>query len=464
LLSSPNMPRATRASRAAAAAKSKAAQDAVAPEQDSLPASGDRPKPDTKADEVPHDDADAPEGSKKDPQGEDFPKDDPDELYALVKAAHDELAERDDQKPEDQDDPRLEYLAKQLTLPHVMSSTDGRIRRLNARTLVHLLYLYAPVVPFDNTTIKRMFVLLIQQLQGLVSNVETLAYEAAEYILSKMAICNTALLLLDVEQEDRATGVEVGMESADELILRLFDTILDSISAQHPHTVESDCLAVLAGVVEEHDAVTPLLLDTLLGRLLPDKRRDSEGAFQLASKVVARCHEQLREPVSAFVNNAIAGGDMALVGADGDEAVMSELSDHVHDLIYALHSIQPGLLLYILPTLCNQLEVDDLEMRFKAVQLLCLVFHSSPLSYAVDNDRAWDALSRRVEDKAVDIRYEMIKFVGFMMGEHESRQVFSRHFVSKLSLTDAMRQAEAMAVSHDNDAKAKEQSDVVNNG
>ena len=48
-----------------------------------------------------------------------------------------------------------------------------------------------------------------------------------------------------------------------------------------------------------------------------------------------------------FVNGVIAEGS-------GGE---SELKEHVHRLVYELHKINPQLLLFILPTICTELQV-----------------------------------------------------------------------------------------------------------
>ena len=59
----------------------------------------------------------------------------------------------------------------------------------------------------------------------------------------------------------------------------------------------------------------------------------------------------------------------------GQSVIDSELKDHVFVLIYELHLAHCDMLLYILPTLVELLQVEDQKTRLRVVVLLGIYIH-----------------------------------------------------------------------------------------
>lgn len=121
-------------------------------------------------------------------------------------------------------------------------------------------------------------------------------------------------------------------------------------------------LEILAACMEELEIVPPSLLDTLLMSLTPQNKDDNLRSYQLAHVFLKRCFAKLQQPISLFLNTALTrqGGEV------------SEVEEYIFPLIYELHKVNPGIMLYVFPNVSIQLQAEDSDVRSTATGNYCV--------------------------------------------------------------------------------------------
>jgi sister-chromatid-cohesion protein PDS5 len=129
----------------------------------------------------------------------------------------------------------------------------------------------------------------------------------------------------------------------------------------------------------------------------------------MISAVLRRVAGVIQAPVSRFVNYVLVGSAVPEKGKN------SELAEQVYSLIYELHKISPGLLLRILPNICEQLQVDEEAVRQNAVKLLGQLFASPHAEYGVEYKKNFRDFLGRFLDVSVAVRLEMVESGALIM-------------------------------------------------
>jgi sister-chromatid-cohesion protein PDS5 len=122
----------------------------------------------------------------------------------------------------------------------------------------------------------------------------------------------------------------------------------------------------------------------------------------MVAAVLRRVGGAVEQAVSRFVNYVLVGS------AAPEKGKNSELADHVYALIYELHKISPGLLLRILPNVCEQLLAEEEDIRLNAVKLLGQLFSSPNADYGVEYKKNFRDFLGRFQDVSPTIRLEMV--------------------------------------------------------
>jgi len=148
-------------------------------------------------------------------------------------------------------------------------------------------------------------------------------------------------------------------------------------------------------------------LEYLLLPLLPPAKSENPAAYRLAGTVLRRVSPIIQIPISSLVNKVLLG--------TADTDINDELETHIHLLIFELHKISPDLLTRIIPTLCQQLLVEDEDVRHNAVKLLSRLFYSPHAEFAVDFSRSFRDFLGRIRDVSVPIRLEILDCCGFIL-------------------------------------------------
>ena len=312
------------------------------------------------------------------------------------------------------EDPYLNALSAALIQSELMQSRDKTVRRLVGCCLADIIHIFAPEAPFSDGELKVIFDFLIQQLCGLAEKKSQPHFKYSLYILNKLAMCNSAVILtqLDNEITDEYTS--------DELVNKLVEALLETLTSWHSEEIEKTFGEVIIGVLEEMEDIRPRLLDLLLRYLLPDKKNDKtcSKSCKVARMVLVQCADRLRQPLSTLMSCAMGGSKLPVT--QDEEAHMTELEDHLHEIILELHSLEPSLLLYILPQWSDQLTVDDLDLRVRAVDLVGNIFSNSSAEYIIQNEKVWMSFLQRVHDVDTKIRQSIVEFASFVLQDADS--------------------------------------------
>lgn len=122
----------------------------------------------------------------------------------------------------------------------------------------------------------------------------------------------------------------------------------------------------------------------------------------------------LEGPISTLLNQILVGisdSDSA-ARINGDS---TELAEHVYSLIFELHRVSASLLSRVIPNVCVQLQVEEVDIRMKAVRLLGKLFSSPHADYAREYGRSFRDFCGRLVDASPDIRLEMVINVAAVM-------------------------------------------------
>uniref|UniRef100_A0A672MDH4 Sister chromatid cohesion protein PDS5 homolog A-like n=1 Tax=Sinocyclocheilus grahami TaxID=75366 RepID=A0A672MDH4_SINGR len=97
---------------------------------------------------------------------------------------------------------------------------------------------------------------------------------------------------------------------------------------------------------------------------------------------------------------------------------VSDLSEHVFDLIQELFAIDPLLLVSVMPQLEFKLKSNDGEERLAVVKLLAKLFGAKDSELATQNRPLWQCFLGRFNDIHVPVRLECVKFASHCLMNH----------------------------------------------
>lgn len=337
----------------------------------------------------------------------------------------------------------LQVVGVELMHENVMESDDVSVRSLAACCFVDLLRIQAPEIPFtSNEELYDVFQLIMEQLRCLSSVREgAIANAAIEmqsfYILESLATVKSGLLLVGVEftnEEDEAT-----------LLVQLFSTLFNTLNSGHSVKIESLMLSIMATCIEESDNVDQQLLDVILGPLVQppapvasvgvhsqsNETAIERGPYHMAQELIRRTADQLQRPLAHFFNSVLV--DASSIGGQKP----SDLNEHVYSLIYEVHKIRASLLLYVLPNVCLQLQVDDVATRSEAIALIGRLFASSHADYGHEFVKNFREFLGRFRDLSKEIRLQMVQVSAIIWNRKpDLGNAIEKEFIQRLNDPD----------------------------
>ena len=318
------------------------------------------------------------------------------EIVNRLNQVHEKLKQVPNQSSEHAEE--LKSICTELTRERILESTEKKIRLIASCCLLDILRIYAPDVPFSDPELYEIFRMVISQLKGLAVST-CAANEQYFYILESLAQVKSCILIIGLDQHvDRDDDQHIV------LLVQLFSCLFSSLQDDHSVQVESHMLTIMQACVVESDNISTELLECILEQLLNSKAR----AYHLSRELIRTTSEVVQGPLSRYFNQLLVD--------NSSEASRSEVSEHLHDLIYEIHKIQPSLLLYVLPNVCLQLQVDDFNVRHDAVALLGRLFASSHAEYGNDYMKNFREFLGRFKDQNKDIRVQMIQVCSIILG------------------------------------------------
>ncbi|XP_055492825.1 sister chromatid cohesion protein PDS5 homolog B isoform X1 [Leucoraja erinacea] len=299
-----------------------------------------------------------------------------------------------DQDSEDEKELYLN-LALHLASDFFLKHPDKDVRLLVACCLADIFRIYAPEAPYTSPDkLKDIFMFITRQLKGLED--------------TKSAQFNRYFYLLENIAWVKSYNICFELEDSNDIFTQLYRTLFQVINNGHNQKVHMHMVDLMSSIVCEGDAVSQELLDTVLVNLVPAHKNLNKQAYDLAKALLKRTAQAVEPYITNFFNQVLMLGKTSI----------SDLSEHVFDLILELYNIDSHLLLSVLPQLEFKLKSNDNEERLAVVKLLAKMFGAKDSELASQNKPLWQCYLGRFNDIHVPIRLECVKFASHCLMNH----------------------------------------------
>ncbi|KAJ8342625.1 hypothetical protein SKAU_G00325530 [Synaphobranchus kaupii] len=286
-------------------------------------------------------------------------------------------------------------LALHLASDFFLKHPDKDVRLLVACCLADIFRIYAPEAPYTSPDkLKDIFMFITRQLKGLED--------------TKSAQFNRYFYLLENIAWVKSYNICFELEDCNEIFTQLYRTLFQVINNGHNQKVHMHMVDLMSSIICEGDTVSQELLDTVLINLVPAHKNMNKQAYDLAKALLKRTAQAIEPYITNFFNLVLMLGKTSV----------SDLSEHVFDLILELYSIDSHLLLSVLPQLEFKLKSNDNDERLQVVKLLAKMFGAKDSELAVQNKPLWQCYLGRFNDIHVPIRLECVKFASHCLMNH----------------------------------------------
>uniref|UniRef100_A0A8C2FIC7 PDS5 cohesin associated factor A n=1 Tax=Cyprinus carpio TaxID=7962 RepID=A0A8C2FIC7_CYPCA len=303
---------------------------------------------------------------------------------------------------QDSEEEKQQYLALALHLASefFLRNPNKDVRLLVACCLADIFRIYAPEAPYtSHDKLKEIFLFITRQLKGL-EDTKSPQFNRYFYLLENLAWVKSYNICFE-------------LEDCNEIFIQLFKTLFSVINNSHNQKVQMHMLDLMSSIIMEGDGVTQELLDTILINLIPAHKNLNKQAYDLAKTLLKRTVQTIETLhfnylMSSFFNQVLVMG----------KSSVSDLSEHVFDLIQELFAIDPLLLVSVMPQLEFKLKSNDGEERLAVVKLLAKLFGAKDSELATQNRPLWQCFLGRFNDIHVPVRLECVKFASHCLMNH----------------------------------------------
>ncbi|CAL8281101.1 unnamed protein product, partial [Arctogadus glacialis] len=286
-------------------------------------------------------------------------------------------------------------LALHLASDFFLKHPDKDVRLLVACCLADIFRIYAPEAPYTSPDkLKDIFMFITRQLKGLED--------------TKSAQFNRYFYLLENIAWVKSYNICFELEDSNEIFTQLYRTLFQVINNGHNQKVHMHMVDLMSSIICEGDTVSQELLDTVLVNLVPAHKNLNKQAYDLAKALLKRTAQAIEPYITNFFNQVLMLGKTSV----------SDLSEHVFDLILELYNIDSHLLLSVLPQLEFKLKSNDNDERLQVVRLLAKMFGAKDSELAGQNKPLWQCYLGRFNDIHVPIRLECVKFASHCLTNH----------------------------------------------
>ncbi|KAM6972847.1 sister chromatid cohesion protein PDS5 homolog A [Aplochiton taeniatus] len=298
---------------------------------------------------------------------------------------------------QDSEEEKQQYLALALHLASefFLRNSNKDVRLLVACCLADIFRIYAPEAPYtSHDKLKDIFLFITRQLKGL-EDTKSPQFNRYFYLLENLAWVKSYNICFE-------------LEDCNEIFIQLFKTLFSVINNSHNQKVQLHMLDLMSSIIMEGDGVTQELLDTILIHLIPALKNLNKQAYDLAKTLLKRTVQTIETSIANFFNQVLVMG----------KSSVSDLSEHVFDLIQELFAIDPLLLTSVMPQLEFKLKSNDGEERLAVVRLLAKLFGAKDSELATQNKPLWQCFLGRFNDIHVPVRLECVKFASHCLMNH----------------------------------------------
>uniref|UniRef100_A0A8C5FI69 PDS5 cohesin associated factor A n=1 Tax=Gadus morhua TaxID=8049 RepID=A0A8C5FI69_GADMO len=298
---------------------------------------------------------------------------------------------------QDSEEEKQQYLdlALHLASEFFLRNPNKDVRLLVACCLADIFRIYAPEAPYtSHDKLKDIFLFITRQLKGL-EDTKSPQFNRYFYLLENLAWVKSYNICFE-------------LEDCNEIFIQLFKTLFSVINNSHNQKVQMHMMDLMSSIITEGDGVTQELLDTILINLIPAHKNLNKQAYDLAKTLLKRTVQTIETCIANFFNQVLVMG----------KSSVSDLSEHVFDLIQELFAIDPLLLTSVMPQLEFKLKSNDGEERLAVVRLLAKLFGAKDSELATQNRPLWQCFLGRFNDIHVPVRLECVKFASHCLMNH----------------------------------------------
>uniref|UniRef100_A0A673CID4 PDS5 cohesin associated factor A n=1 Tax=Sphaeramia orbicularis TaxID=375764 RepID=A0A673CID4_9TELE len=298
---------------------------------------------------------------------------------------------------QDSEEEKQQYLglALHLASEFFLRNPNKDVRLLVACCLADIFRIYAPEAPYtSHDKLKDIFLFITRQLKGL-EDTKSPQFNRYFYLLENLAWVKSYNICFE-------------LEDCNEIFIQLFKTLFSVINNSHNQKVQLHMMDLMSSIIMEGDGVTQELLDTILINLIPAHKNLNKQAYDLAKTLLKRTVQTIETCIANFFNQVLVMG----------KSSVSDLSEHVFDLIQELFAIDPMLLTSVMPQLEFKLKSNDGEERLAVVRLLAKLFGAKDSELASQNRPLWQCFLGRFNDIHVPVRLECVKFASHCLMNH----------------------------------------------
>ncbi|CAH0474885.1 unnamed protein product [Peronospora belbahrii] len=328
---------------------------------------------------------------------------------------------------------KLSFLVAELLQETIMQHQDKNVRSLVACCLVEIMRVSSPDTPFSSEEeLYRVFKLFIEQIRVLaIEQAMTLSELHSFHVLESLATVKSCLLVV---------GLNFTMKKdEDAVMVQLFHAFFETIQHKHSAKIEHLMLSIMVSCIEESDHIEQSLLDVILSALVSEPSLDQVEEMSgygepvspshMSRELIRRTSDLLQIPLSNYFNNILIGSQ----DRSGSQDTL-KLKGHVYTLIYKVHTINPSLLLHVLPNVCLQLQVDEVATRSDAIALMGKLFASAHADSGHQYMKNFCEFLCRFRDASKDIRLQMIR-VCVPIWEHKPdvASLLEKEFILRLN-------------------------------
>ncbi|CAM9528228.1 sister chromatid cohesion protein PDS5 homolog B isoform X1 [Lampetra fluviatilis] len=299
--------------------------------------------------------------------------------------------DQDSEEEKEQYMPLALHLASDFFLKH----SDKDVRLLVACCLADIFRVYAPEAPYTSPDkIKDIFMFITRQLKGL-EDTKSAQFNRYFYLLENLAWVKSYNICFELEESN-------------DIFTQLYRTLFSVINNGHNQKVHMHMLDLMSSIITEGDSVSQELLDAILVNLVPSHKNLNKQAYELSKALLKRTAQSIEPYITNFFNQVLMLGKTSV----------SDLSEHLFDLILELYNIDAHLLLSVLPQLEFKLKSNDNEERLAVVKLLAKMFGAKDSELAAQNKALWQCFLGRFNDIHVPVRLECVKFASHCLMNH----------------------------------------------
>jgi len=370
------------------------------------------------------------------------------ELIRKLHAIVDTLSD----KELDMDSPEasvLPTLAEALAGDKYLNHREKDVRLLCVLACMEIFYIYAPLPPWSEDQILKIFSQVIRQLANLAVTTSPSQPNFLHYsrLLERLATVKIGVVLVELTQtlepKNSSTSADTIATSDDalELLCELVRTILLSVSIDHPTDISINATSAICACIDQFSSGIPIpLLDEILGcismgpvifvtnpafveasaaiaqakkkgklaeavKLPPTQIQQTNHSYMVAASVIHKTESRISTSIANLLNGLLTldsnivtrtniSSSEALIQSSTDNA--SQQNADVWTIIYELHRISAPILTTVIGTVATLLQSSNSQIRLRVAKLLGRLFISSSSSIAIQFHscfREWIRLS-----------------------------------------------------------------------